>query len=171
MIKWIVGLNGSGKTVLLEDELEEEINKNSKIITNLKNITYRDFDKNRIDMLVGHDDYVDIFDYGDIEINNNEMTITENGHEYSKNFLNILSLLCRKGDVLILDEPEFGLYGVEMMMLGRIINILSNTYKNGLIATHCQYLFPNDSDNFYWCKEYKLEKISEDELHEHIGKF
>jgi len=171
MMKWLVGLNGAGKTVILEEALEEAINAGERIVTNIRNVHYNGFDMKKVDALEMSENLEDIFDYGELKIINNKVLVVNNDFSYTEEFLNVLTLLCREGDTLILDEPEFGLFGIEIDILVKVFNVLSPFYKKGYIATHCQELFTVQPDNFYWCKKYDMEKITEEELYEHIGKF
>lgn len=171
MIKWLVGLNGAGKTVLLEEILDREIDNEKKIITNIRKVHYNDFDIRKLNALEQSEDFEAIFDYGELKIINNKITIINNDFRYTEKFLDILTLLCREGDTLVLDEPEFGLFGIEIDILAKIFQILIPFYSNGYVATHCQELFSVEPNNFYWCDKYKLIKITEEELYEHIGQF
>lgn len=171
MINWIIGLNGSGKTVLLEEKLNEEIDRGSIVVTNLRNVHYEDFDKSRIEALKQSEYYYEIFDYGEIEVVNNKIAIVNNEFRYTEYFINLLTLLCRCGSIIILDEPEFGLFGIETDLLVRILQILLPTYADGMVATHCQELLAIEPENFYWCDKYKLTKVKEDRLYEYIGQF
>lgn len=55
MIKWIIGLNGSGKTVYLEKLLDKEVDNCSKIITNIRQTHYSGFSADRLDLLKQYD--------------------------------------------------------------------------------------------------------------------
>lgn len=167
MHKWIVGLNSAGKTVNLYEELDR--NRTADTITNLTDVSYDGFDEERIQMIKSSSVIEEIWDYGDIEIANNSITIVTDGINYTKEFLNLITLLCRKGNTLILDEPEFGLYGIEINLMVQCLQLLLPTFENVFIATHCQELFALEPDNFYWCNDYQLEKITEKKLYEHMG--
>lgn len=171
MIKWLVGLNGAGKTVLLEEELDNAINDNKKIVTNIRPVSYKGFDTRKINALINSEFFEEIFDYGDLEIKNNRIVIANNDFNYTEHFLDILTLLCREGDTLILDEPEFGLYGIEIDILAKILQILIQFYADGYIATHCQELLSVQPQNFYWCSNYGIRKLTEEELYGCIGQF
>lgn len=168
MHKWIVGLNSSGKTVNLYKELNQ--NRTPNTVTNLQKVCYNNFDETRLDLICNSYEWQgDMFEYDEIEIINNSIVLKMDGMNYTQAFLDIITLLCRKGDTLILDEPEYGLYESEIPMLMHCLMYLIPTYKNVTIATHCQYLFAVEPDNFYWCENYKLKKITQRELYEHIG--
>lgn len=171
MINWLIGLNGAGKTVLLEEALDKEISCGKGIITNIREVHYNCFDVQKLDALEQAENFADIFDYGELKIINNKLAIINNDFNYTEQFLDILTLLCREGDTLILDEPEFGLFGIEIDLLAQILQILIPFYSTGYIATHCQELLMIQPNNFYWCDKYKMEKITEEELYGHIGKF
>ena len=169
-MKWIAGLNGAGKSVYLENLIDEKATQ-ADVVTNLRDAHYTGFDEHRIGMLREMDNYDIITNYGDLKVIGNELIIDTEGFEYTDSFKKILNLLCRKGDCLIVDEPEFGLYGVEISFLVDILYTLIKTYKDGAIATHCQSLFCIEPDNFYWCSEYKLKKIKKEQLYGSIGQF
>lgn len=170
-MKWIIGLNGSGKTVYLDNQIDEYKKKGSTI-ENVRNTKqYSGFDEHRIALLEEMENYDIITNYGELRVINNKLEIITDGITYTEYFFNLITLLCRKGDYLILDEPEFGLYGMELSSLVEILMTLLPTYKDGIIATHCQKLLCIEPNNFYWCKDYKLTKIAEENLYEHIGQF
>lgn len=171
MVDWIVGLNGGGKTVYLEKMIDNELDNGSKIITNIRQPYYKGFNADRIKLLEQYDFYDILTDYGEIEVINNRLAIKRDDFEFTDYFLDILTLLCRNGDTLILDEPEYGLYGMEINFLCEILEVLVDTYKKGYIATHCQQLFGINPDNFYWCSDYKLRKLKEHELYGYISQF
>lgn len=171
MIKWIVGLNGAGKTVLLDEMIDNALQDKEQLITNAREVHYENFDMSKIDELRRSDYYNEIFDYGNLEIVNNKLAIINTDFRYTNAFLDIVTLLCRNGDILILDEPELGLFGLEIDLLVKIFEVLLPLYKGGYIVTHCQELFGLYPDDFYWCDNYNLLKITEEELYEHIGKF
>ena len=171
MLKWLVGLNGAGKTVLLEEKLDDAIKCNQKIVTNVRKVHYKGFDTRKLNALKESEFFEEIFDYGDLENINNRIVIVNNDYNYTDAFMNILTLLCREGDTLILDEPEFGLFGREVDILVKVVQILVPFYTNGYIATHCQELLSVQPQNFYWCSDYKIEKLTEEELYGCIGQF
>lgn len=171
MINWIIGLNGSGKTVYLEKVLDKEVDSGSKIITNIRQTHYSGFNADRLELLKQYDFYDILTDYGEIEVINNRLAIKRDDFEFTDYFLDIITLLCRNGDTLILDEPEYGLYGMEINFLCDILEVLVDTYKKGYIATHCQQLFGINPDNFYWCSDCKLKKLTEHELYGTIDLF
>ena len=157
MIKWIIGLNGSGKTVYLEKLLDKEVDNCSKIITNIRQTHYSGFNADRLELLKQYDFY--------------DIAIKRDDFEFTDYFLDVLTLLCRNGDTLILDEPDYGLYGMDINFLCDILEVLVDTYKKGYIATHCQQLFGINPDSFYWCNDYSLRKLKEQDLYGYIGQF
>ena len=76
----------------------------------------------------------------------------------------MLTLLCRKGDILILDEPEFGLRGIEITRMFKVLKEILPLYKEGYIATQCQmFMGLEDMDycKYYFCNnfsKYEIEK-------------
>ena len=171
MIKWIIGLNGSGKTVYLEKLLDKQFDNCSKIITNIRQTHYSGFNADRLELLKQYDFYDILTDYDEIEVINNRLAIKRDDFEFTDYFLDVITLLCRNGDTLILDEPEYGLYGMEINFLCDILEVLVDTYKKGYIATHCQQLFGINPDSFYWCNDYSLRKLKEQDLYGYIGQF
>lgn len=169
-MKWIVGLNGAGKTIYLDNQIDAYAKKGT-VITNLREVHYKGFDEQRIDLIKCMNNYDIMTNYGELKVIGNELVIDTEDFQYTEDFIKILNLLCRKGEYIIIDEPEFNLYGIEVNFLVDILNSLVQTYKDGIIATHCQSLFCIEPNNFYWCKGYKLIKIGEEQLHECIGKF
>lgn len=171
MIKWIIGLNGAGKTVVLEETLDKEIEQGKSIVTNIRDVHYKGFDDSKVQALKESEEYSDIFDYGELQIINNKLEIVGGMIDYTEHFTNLLTLLCREGDTLIIDEPEFGLFGIEIDKLTTVLHILLPLYHSGMIATHCEELLSVEPYNFYWCEKYEIRKIGEKELYERIGQF
>lgn len=172
MTEWYIGENGTGKTVLLEEILDREIEKGFKVITNLRNIKYDGFDEDRINLIRNYDDFNLLFDYHEIKVNSNDrMEVVDSEIKYTDSFINLLTLLCRKGDVLILDEPEFMLYGIEISSMVELFEILKESYKKAFIATHCQELLDFEDDCYYLLHDYKQYKLEEDQIFKCIGQF
>ena len=78
MIDWLIGNNGSGKTVRLEEILDEKIKEKRRIVTNIKEVKYTGFDDSKIEVLKSDKNFVDIFDYCEIKVINNKILVDEN---------------------------------------------------------------------------------------------
>lgn len=167
----IIGKNGSGKTHFLEEKLYEYAEKNRDIITNVdENTEYNGFDHEKIRILENTDDFDLYFDYGTINIDGNTLSISgETIPDYSNSFMNILRLILRKGDYLVLDEPEYGLKNGEIKTLYFILNSLLKVFKDGYIATHCPTISYLNYDNIYLISKYNITKITEDDAYEYIN--
>lgn len=172
-MQWITGNNASGKTLFVKKILDRYTAAGKSVITNIGDTNYSGYNASRIRALKRMEDYYLITYYGEIEISGNSLVIEtdEPNVKFTQEFFNILTLLCRKGDYLIIDEPAFGLYSAEINSLVRILLELVPTYKGGVISTVCQSLYCIEPENFYLCENYKLRKISEDELYESIPQF
>lgn len=173
MVRMFIGLNGNGKTLMLRN-IQRNLKNKYSIVSNLRNYKYEGFDKTRLELLLTDDNFDTIFDYHEVIKTNDKLVILtseDDGEKevYSSYFTNILTLLCRKGDILILDEPEYGLYSDEIKALCDILELLKETYVNIFIATHCSRLFYL-SDKAFWIENYVAKEITEEELYEHIGK-
>ena len=48
MMQWIAGLNGVGKTVFLEQKLNEAVAQSKEVVTNLRKVHYKGFDEQRL---------------------------------------------------------------------------------------------------------------------------
>ena len=99
------------------------------------------------------------------------MEIVDSDIKYTDRFIDLLTLLCRKGEVLVLDEPEFGLYGIEISTMVKLFKILKESYKKAFIATHCQELLNFEDDCFYLVHEYNKYRIEGDRVYECFGQF
>lgn len=168
MIKLIAGLNGEGKTVLLKELLNKCTSTGNKPVTNLKNIEYDEFNQERIDLITSDDACENIFNYTDIQFTLDGLTAVQ-GTKFSKGFMELLNLLCRDGNILILDEPDSGLNMGEIMVLANVLSLLNRTYDVIFMITHEQLLFPLENEA-YWVEDYIPRKISRGELFKHVGK-
>lgn len=98
----VVGLNGSGKTIYLENKLDEllSITNANDIITNVRNVEYSSFDEERIAIIKDMEDYDTIFEYGELKIINNKLQIVDSDTIFTNYFIDIIGLLCRKGNII-----------------------------------------------------------------------
>ena len=151
-----------------EKIIEKYINNNEKVISNIYDLIYKGFDEHRLELVTSDETTCDIMDYHKI-IRTGEMLVSPDPEiDFTDIFLKMLTLLCRKGDILILDEPEIGMTKWDIYYLDRTLEILIPTYKDVWIVTHNPRLF-FDADNYYWAKNYELIKITEEQLHQAVG--
>ena len=174
MITLLAGLNGQGKTIKLR-EIYSNLKSKYTVITNLSRGGYSGIDGKRFRLLSNEESFINIFDYHEIIKANDELVIiTDDGENelgvpiYTKYFLDLITLLCRPGDILILDEPDFGISIDETNMLVQILHLLKDTYKEIYIATHCSRLFCL-ADKRMWVEGYKTKEITEEQLYGSIG--
>lgn len=168
MVTMVLGENASGKTLYIKKKCKELASKyKMDVVTNLIKVPYDGIDEKRYQLLSDEEAYEYIWDCREIDKSTGVITI-EGGSVFSEYFLNIVTLLCRKGDYLILDEPEFDLLSREINMLYKICELILPTYKEVHIATHQQWLF-GLADRWLWVQDYKVKEISEEEVYAHIG--
>lgn len=164
-----MGLNGAGKTLKLEDIQKKKIEAGKKCVSNLKKIKYKGLDQRRVDIVTGYDAFINIFDYREVREAKDSITSIDEEYAFSQEHLDILTLLCRPGDILILNEPDFDLDAWEVCTIRDLLCILNKTYEEIHIVTHCKWLFPI-AEEFYWVKDYKIYRVSEEDVYAHIGK-
>lgn len=169
MIKIYVGLNGAGKTLKLEDIQRKQRALGKTCVSNLKKIKYKDLDQRRVGIITSDSVFANILDYREITATKEYIISTDEEYTFSQEHLDILTLMCRRGSILILDEPDFGLDAWEVCTVRDILSLLSETYEEIHIVTHNDWLFPI-AEEIYWVKDYESFRISEEELYAHIGK-
>lgn len=169
-MNWITGGSVYQKIVFLRKILERYTANGKCVVTNLSDINDSGFDAARIRALKRIKEY-DLISGIEITDNGLRVKTDEPNAKFTQEFLNVLTLLCRKGDYLVLDEPDYGLIGAEVNHLEWILRELIPTYKGGVISTTCQKLYSIEPQNFYWCENNKLRKISESELWDSIPQF
>jgi len=171
MGKWVIGDNGSGKTVYLENLVEELGSSNKTIVTNVKDVFYRGINDERFELLRTDEAY-ERLRYTDVRLGDNGLSLVNSYDEpLTDAFAKLLTLLCRNGDYLVLDEPEYGLSLAEQYVMVYVFLILLPTYKDFVIATHCTVFMCLDTTDWHYCEDYKLSSILEDNLYGYIAKF
>lgn len=168
MINLIAGLNGAGKTVYLE-EIQNKLLVEHTIISNISaQIEYEGFDEGRVGKILTDDAIENIFDYNELVISNDAIVPIAKHKVFTQGMLKLITLICRKGDVLILDEPEFRLKANEVFILKKLLILLNETYNNCYIVTHCQRLF-DIAEKILWVKNYETIEITKEQLYASIG--
>lgn len=189
MITLVVGLNGQGKTIYLRSLLGNAsthlhhsattYNPN-RIITNLTPFEYNGFDSKRLEIVTDFSSIEDIFDYHDIIVSGNRLVLVYEGAEYeqlkhsnlkgafSDHFMDLVTLMCRPGNILILDAPDFNLPVSEIGPLIRLLDSLRDTYSEIYIATHCSRLFCL-GEKILWIQNHEPIEITEQQLYKSIG--
>lgn len=148
MISIYTGADGQGITKILEQLVEEYAAKGYKVITNIVNAEYNGFDQNRLSVVMSDDVFENIFYYCELLEKDNQLIfnpddISSTGELFSSfaSFSKVLTLICREGQVLILDKPDIGLHYTDTIALSHILNLLEVTYECVVIATKASYLF------------------------------
>lgn len=138
MVRLIIGQNAIGKSVYIKNKAKKELEKCDKILCNiwdskyLINITYNE---DRIEALY------DILDAEEITENRECLLIKSNICEFSQSMLKIVSLICKEGSKLYLDEPEYGLTNREIGYLVAFIYNIMDTFDEVEIVTHSELFF------------------------------
>ncbi len=136
MITIIVGNNAIGKSAYLKNKVKNRVSITENVIYNstefetvLKNRTYN---YDRIEELL------EVLDAEEIIDNVRELTALNSEIELTGSFRDIVTVICREGDELYLDEPEFGLSDIEISYLVRFIYRILDTFKHIEIVTHAE---------------------------------
>ena len=167
MINLIVGKNALGKTVYLnklKDEYDLDI-----IITNL--ITFRyikneDYNLERLEVLQ------DLLIADEIMQTKPKLTIVNPDFEFTQEFLDLMTLLCKNRKIVLLDEPDKGLTSHERYLLISFLAQTEHTYEDVYIVTHYEGMLavPNKKiftvDTFN--KTLNLRQLSKGEAYEVI---
>lgn len=170
MREWIIGDNAAGKTVILEKKLESYLSKGLVVVTNLRKISYEGFNSKRLAIMCSDETAENILDYTFVSPSGNRL-LFDGDVSYSDEFINTLTLLCRKGDILILDEPEYGLRSHEILIFCQLLPQLLETFISFSIVTHCELFMSMYRDCWKWCQDYSLTAVAEENLNGYISKF
>lgn len=168
MITLILGQNSIGKSYTLN-----QIRYNSKdsVVSNYtktEDLVNRKYNKERID-IIENNKYIE-----NIEYNNSKISITSE-YEISNNLEKLVYIMCKKSDILLLDEPELELSEVEISILMSIIYSLADTFKEIYIVSHSNTaLFLMTHPNSRLCtvktegNQMKMVEIDKDKAYETI---
>ena len=135
MITLIIGQNATGKSVYLKNRAKEAVRKNENIISNTWDTTYlnnRGYNAERIEALE------EVFDSEEITENPEYLDIKTDEISIGKSFKDMLTMICREGDELYLDEPEYALNSREEAYLVSFLYRVLDTFKNIEIVTHSE---------------------------------
>ena len=138
MIKFIIGENASGKTLYLNNCVKEDLNSNEDIefVTNLKDTFYQDvdYDQRKIDILeeISHSESIDK--------SNEILALIGNPVKLSKEFLQLVTILCKKCKRAYIDEPEQGLSEYEINLLASFLQYTNKIFEEVVVVTHSELL-------------------------------
>lgn len=135
MITLIVGQNAIGKSVYLKRKVQKVVQYNENIIFNMLDTTYltnREYNSVRIKALeevLG----------ASINTSNNDVIFIETDEiKIRKPFNEILTLICKEGTELYLDEPEYKLNSREIGYLVAFLYRILDTFQYIEIVTHSE---------------------------------
>lgn len=134
MLTLIIGQNAIGKSVYIKEEAKRAMQEDENVLCNfissdyLKNIRYN---QERIEILG------DLLDANEIK-QSAEMLFIDRDMPITKKFTEIVTLICKNGDRLFLDEPEYKLHDREIGMLVAFIYRVADTFKQIEIVTHSE---------------------------------
>jgi len=138
MIKFIIGKNASGKTLYLNNCVKQDLNSNEDIefVTNLKDTNYQDvdYDYRKIEILeeISHADSIDT--------SNELLALIESPVKLSKEFLQLVTILCKKCKRAYIDEPEQGLSEYEINLLASFLQYTNKFFEEIVVVTHSELL-------------------------------
>lgn len=136
MVTLIIGQNAIGKSVYLKNKAKSE-SLTSEIIYNMTDTSYLDniaYNKERIEQLK------DILDTEEIIENKDCLIIQTDEVCMSRDFMKLLTLICKDCSKLYIDDIE---YGLEYHQIGFLIWFLSrveDTFDEIMIVTHSEML-------------------------------
>lgn len=132
MITVIFGSNLMEKHDYLNSIAKEAVRENENITCNIWYTDYlnnRSYKAERIEILKK------LFDTEDVYLEIEYLMINTPKMHLSKAFVDILTLICKFGDELYLDVPEFGLTSKETAYLINFLNQVAHTFKKIVINT------------------------------------
>lgn len=135
MVRLIIGKSASGKTLYLKRVLEQH--NLDEVCTNLLDdvsLANTPYNRERIEILD------DVLETATIEEQKTSLRITGANAPLTHVFDSIVTIICKDRDILILDEPCFGMTLVEK---NKIVNFLSSavrTFKEVYIVTHYEVM-------------------------------
>lgn len=135
MITYILGRNNSGRTSYLRQLIRETSKHSNKIITNVFDTTYLDrvpYNEERLGHLRA------VMDTDDIIENMDMLYIPTEDMPMTYAFSRILTLICKEGDYLYLDEPEHGLVFTQLGFLIYLLNRIDDTFKEIVIVSRSE---------------------------------
>lgn len=175
MITLILGQNAIGKSYCLKKILKENIKSNivaSNIngIDNLDILENREYNNERLEILE-ENKFID-----EISVKANKISIIEADMKTGHKFESLVYLLCKEADILILDEPEYGLSSEEIALLFDLITKMASTFKEVYIVSHdvksIALLWNNNSKLYTVITEnnsYKLKEENKEAAYELIN--
>lgn len=137
MITLIVGQNAVGKSAYLKERVKAEAAGRNDILSNLfenQFLEHIPYEKERIDELK------ELLDTQDVVENQGILGIHTEELNISKSFAELVTLMCRKGKVLFLDEPEYGLEYKEIGFLVAFLSRIESTFETIEIVTHSEIM-------------------------------
>lgn len=167
MLTLYAGVNGQGKTILLQKRINSALSKGEIVATNMKKIPYTKYSEERIRLLTNFELTERIFDFVQFELINNQIVALDTDDlnwKYSNQFMELLNIICSQGDILVLDEPDAELSDIEIRHLIGLIDLIRNTYKEIYLATHNKKMF-SLADKVFWVENYQKKEISIVELY------
>lgn len=141
MFEAIIGKNSSGKTVVLKRQLRELIEDGEVIATNLVDsdlLCDIEISSRSLELLNN------IVELDTFKVLDNNIVYDEQLENHSKDFLELVNVVCRDADAILVDEPETGLTERESYFVGLLLNQISKE-RNVYITTH--------KEDFYWFDE------------------
>ena len=137
MIKIIIGQNASGKTLYLDNVVEEMSQGDGEIdfVTNLADQHIFDhvpFLPDKVEILC------EILQAERVDTSCVILTPVESPVVLGREFIEIITLLCKDVKAVYLDEPEQGLSEYEMSILCTLIQYFSRFFEEIIIVTHSE---------------------------------
>jgi ABC-type sugar transport system ATPase subunit len=174
MLNIIVGKNSSGKSRYLRDIYEKLSGSGSNsVLTNIIDdewvLSDTKYDRKRVEILSYlMDDYVvSASNYCSLNIT------TDVGYDdivLSMQFTKILTIICKSGDYLLLDEPDTGLSDYESDTLVSFLYRVYRTFKEVYLVTHDEKSLSMLNSRFFNVTEsdgvYRVSGISREEAYE-----
>ena len=134
MIHLIIGNNTIGKTLYLKKLLSSYLsNKNYAVLTNLIPPTYVvniEYDDRRINI------FEDITYAEHTDRSPALLGFVGANLKNSTEFASLVTILCKQGDILLLDEPCMGLTNQQKIRFIQLIDEMRHTFKEVYIVTH-----------------------------------
>lgn len=174
MIKFIIGENASGKTLYLDNCIQDELNSSEQVnfVTNLYTVNDTDvrYNARKLEILE------DISNSERVDTSNQTLYIVGSPVKLSNEFLNLIDLLCKDCKKAFIDEPEQGMSEYEINLLGSFLEVVDKEFDEIIIVTHSELLIQIPRCEIYTVKmrdtsnEVGLIKVEDGDKFEIIDK-
>ena len=174
-IEIIIGNNAIGKSYIIHQMAD---NDKGNIITNFDDDFYTEgnnYSRERIDILRSF--LESHYGEGEVTIHaqSSGLYINIDGiKDFSRYFIDAVSLICRQGDRLYVDDIESNLRGRELQLFSSFVFRVANTFEHIVIVTHIPLFLGFDEDYSVYTvvtngNEFELKQVADEDKYKIIN--